>query len=69
MWSNWRGRRTQPHRSHRGALIEQKLKDAGIKLVAVNPGYALSNLDQATRQPKTGGNFDDLDDMLDDLDD
>jgi hypothetical protein len=48
--------------------MEQKLKDAGIKLVALNPGYALSNLDQATRQPKTGANIDDLDDMLHDLD-
>jgi hypothetical protein len=48
---------------------EQKLKDAGIKLVAVNPGYALSDLNHATRQPKTGANIDDLDDMLDDLDD
>ena len=49
-------------------FMEQKLKDAGIKLVALNPGYALSNLDQATRQPKTGANIDDLDDMLHDLD-
>jgi hypothetical protein len=49
--------------------MEQKLKDAGIKLVALNPGYALSNLDHATRQLKTGANIDDLDDMLDDLGD
>jgi len=45
------------------------LKDAGIKLVAVNPGYALSNLDHAARQLKTGANIDDLDDMLGDFDD
>ena len=49
--------------------MEQKLKDAGIKLVAVNPGHALSNLDYATRQRKIGANIDDLDDMLGDLDD
>ena len=49
--------------------MEQKLKDAGIKLVALNPGYALSNLDYATRQRKIGANIDDLDDMLGDLDD
>ena len=49
--------------------MAQKLKDAGIKIVALNPGYAPSNLDQATRQLKTGANIDDLDDMLDDLDD
>jgi hypothetical protein len=49
--------------------MEQKLKDAGVKLVAVNPGYALSNLDRAARQLKIGANIDDLDDMLGDLDD
>jgi len=48
--------------------MEQKLRDAGIKLVSVNPGYAISNLDHATKQLKMGANIDDLDDMLDDLD-
>ena len=48
--------------------MEQKLKDAGIKLVTLNPSYALSNLGYATRQPKIGANIDDLDDMLGDLD-
>ena len=49
--------------------MAQKLKDAGIKLVAVNPGYALSNLVHATRQLKIGANIDDLDDLLGDLGD
>jgi hypothetical protein len=49
--------------------MEQKLKDAGIKLVAVSPGYAISNLDSAARQPKIDANIDDLDAMLGDLDD
>ena len=49
--------------------MEQNLRDAGIKLVVVSPGHALSNLDRAARQPKTGAHIDDLDDMLDDLDD
>jgi len=51
--------------------MEQKLRDAGIGLVAVSPGYAISDLDRAARQPKRDAldNVDDLDDMLDDLGD
>ena len=53
----------------RGAM-EQKLKDAGIKLMTVNPSHALSNLHHAARRRKTGADLDDdLEDMLDDLGD
>jgi hypothetical protein len=59
---------TTPSAASRCSMV-QKLKDAGIKLVALNPGHALSNLGHATRQLKIGANIDDLDDMLDDLGD
>jgi hypothetical protein len=48
--------------------IEQKLKDAGARLVSVNPSYALSNLDRAANRSKPN-DADDLEDALDDFDD
>jgi hypothetical protein len=47
--------------------LEQKLRRAGIRLVEVSPGHAISNLDRAARPQKTR-NRNDVDD-LDDLDD
>jgi hypothetical protein len=47
--------------------LEQKLRDAGIRLVEVSPSYAISNLDRAARPQKPEA-LDDVDD-LDDLDD
>jgi hypothetical protein len=51
--------------------MEQKLREAGIRLVEVSPGYAISNLDRAARQPKHNAfdNVDDLEDVPDDLGD
>jgi hypothetical protein len=46
--------------------MEQKLRDAGIRLVEVSPGYAISNLDRAARQPKRNA-LDDADNLDDDL--
>jgi hypothetical protein len=47
--------------------LEQKLRGAGIRLVEVSPGYAISDLDRAAR-PQKPGNPDHADD-LDDFDD
>jgi len=51
--------------------MEQRLRDSGIRLVAVSPGYAISNLDRAARQSKHNAldNVGDLEEMLDDRDD
>ena len=46
--------------------MEQTLRDAGIRPVEVSPGYAISNLDRAARQPKHDA-LDDSDDLNDDL--
>jgi hypothetical protein len=61
-------RNASPSFPQRRAL-EQKLKDAGVRLIEVSPAYAISNLDRAARSPKIGaaGDDDDLDDMPDDL--
>jgi hypothetical protein len=52
--------------------IEQKLKQSGVRLISINPGFALSHLDHAVRSPRTtanadDGDVDDLDDLLDDI--
>jgi hypothetical protein len=52
--------------------IEQKLRDSGVRLVLINPGFALSHLDRAARRPRTvaiadDGEGDDLDELLDDI--
>jgi len=61
-------RKASPSFGQRQAL-EQKLKDAGVRLIEASPAYAISNLDRAARSPKVGaaGDDDDLDDIQDDL--
>ena len=51
--------------------MEQKLKDAGIRFVPVDPSYALSNLNCAVRRSRTRAGLDDVDleDMPEDFDD
>ena len=41
--------------------LEQKLRDAGIRLIEVSPGYAISSLDCAARPPKIDAPDDDDD--------
>jgi hypothetical protein len=57
-----------PSRAERCAM-EQKLKDAGIRLAEVIPGYALSSLARAAKWPKRDAldEVDDLENMLNDL--
>jgi hypothetical protein len=47
--------------------LEQKLRDAGIRLVDVSPSYAISDLDRAARprKPGTADRADDFDDFDD----
>jgi hypothetical protein len=46
--------------------LEQKLRGAGIKLVEVSPGYAISNLDRAARpqKPEILNDVDDLEALM-----